>query len=52
MNEKHLKTIINGAVAEVIDPNKQYKKADCEKAAAITDKVIETLKELNIYKPE
>lgn len=52
INEKMLKQILTGAVMEVIDPNKQFKAADCKKAAEIADKAVETLKELNIYKPE
>lgn len=52
LNEKMLKQIIAGAVGEVIDPQQQFKKSDCEKSISIAAKVIETLKELNIYKPE
>jgi hypothetical protein len=52
LNEKMLKQILTGSVSEVIDPSKQFKAADCKKAADIADKVVETLKELNIYKPE
>lgn len=52
LNEKMLKQILIGAVAEVIDPLKQFKKSDCEKSVEIAAKVIETLKELNIYNPE
>lgn len=52
LNEKMLKQILNGAISEVIDPNKQFKATDCKKASDIADKIVETLKELNIYKPE
>lgn len=52
INEKILKQILTGAVSEVLDPNKQFKAVDCKKAVDIADKVVETLKELNIYKPE
>jgi len=52
LSEKIIKQVLTGAIQEVVDPLKNYKKADCEKAVAITEKVMETLKELGLYKPE
>ncbi len=52
INEKNLKQILTGAVMEVVDPQQQFKPADCKKAVEIAAKVVETLKELNIYNPE
>ena len=52
LNEKMLKQLLAGTAMEVLDPNKQFKKSDCESATRIAESVVETLKELNIYKPE
>lgn len=48
ITEKTLRQILTGAIGEVIDPQQQFKKSDCEKSVAIANKVIETLKELGI----
>jgi HEPN domain-containing protein len=52
LSEKIIQTIITGTISEVIDPERNFKKVDCEKCVAIAKKVMETLKELGLYKPE
>jgi HEPN domain-containing protein len=52
LSEKIIKQVLTGAIQEVVDPLKNYKKIDCEKAVAITEKVMDTLKELGLYKSE
>jgi HEPN domain-containing protein len=52
LSEKIVRQVLIGAIGEVIDPFNNFKKADCEKSIAIADKVMETLKELGLYKPE
>lgn len=52
LSEKIIRQVLTGAIQEVLDPSNNFKKADCEKAVEISFKVMETLKELGLYKPE
>jgi HEPN domain-containing protein len=52
LTEKIVRQVLIGAIGEVIDPENNFKKADCEKCVAIATKVMETIKELGLYKPE
>ena len=52
LSEKIIRQVLTGAIQEVLDPSKNFKKADCEKSVAIAEKVMETLKELDRYGKE
>lgn len=49
ISEKNLQQILTGVVMDVLDPTKNFKKQDCEKALAISSEVVKTLKELNFF---